>query len=90
MSTPTREQVITIGLALAEELSNMRIGSYNGLFFAVDRNHPNFKADATHNIQKIAADIINGHAIGNDDSDALVLFDNGVAKRIKIQVSVTP
>ena len=90
MRAPTREEAVTIGLTIAEELPDARVGCYRGLFFTVERSHPDFQTEATASIQRIAADIINGHAAGNDDSDVVILFDNGVAKRIKIQVSVVP
>ena len=90
MRAPTREEAVTIGLTIAEELPDARVGCYRGLFFTVKRSHPDFQTEATACIQRIAADIINGRAAGNDDLNVLILFDNGVAKRIKIQVSVVP
>jgi hypothetical protein len=56
----------------------------------VDRDTSNFQAEATVCIKRIAGDILNGHAIGNNDLETVILFNAGVAKRVKIKVSVTP
>ena len=90
MRAPTREEAVTIGLTIAEELPDARVGCYRGLFFTVERSHPDFQTETTACIRRIMGDIIHGRETGNDDSDVLILFDNGVAKCIEIRVSVVP